>query len=99
MFSIIMFALALVVSASLGAFLTIGALLQASASALVLLKWLGGAYLVWLGVQLWRAPAISYPVRTTEPKPCQPVAKLSWPRPNLGLIANQWLESRCQRGL
>ena len=39
--------------------LGIGALLQASASALVLLKWLGGAYLVWLGVQLWRAPAIT----------------------------------------
>ena len=37
--------------------LGIGALLQASASALALLKWLGGAYLVWLGVQLWRPPA------------------------------------------
>jgi threonine/homoserine/homoserine lactone efflux protein len=34
--------------------LGIGALLQASASALTLLKWLGGAYLVWLGIQLWR---------------------------------------------
>ena len=39
--------------------LGIGALLQASASALTLLKWLGGAYLVWLGVQLWRAPTIT----------------------------------------
>lgn len=38
--------------------LGIGALLQASAQALVLLKLLGGAYLVWLGVQLWRSPAI-----------------------------------------
>lgn len=36
----------------------IGALLQASPQALVLLKWAGGAYLVWLGVQLWRAPAL-----------------------------------------
>jgi threonine/homoserine/homoserine lactone efflux protein len=36
----------------------IGALLQTSANALVLLKWLGGAYLVWLGVQIWRAPPI-----------------------------------------
>ena len=34
----------------------IGALLQASSHALTVLKWLGGAYLVWLGVQLWRAP-------------------------------------------
>ncbi len=37
----------------------IGALLQASAQALTVLKWIGGAYLVWLGVQLWRAPAIT----------------------------------------
>lgn len=36
----------------------IGALLQASAAWLTVLKWVGGAYLVWLGVQLWRAPPI-----------------------------------------
>jgi threonine/homoserine/homoserine lactone efflux protein len=36
----------------------IGALLQASIAWLTVLKWLGGAYLVWLGIQLWRAPAI-----------------------------------------
>jgi homoserine/homoserine lactone efflux protein len=35
----------------------IGALLQASANALVILKWIGGGYLIWLGFQLWRAPA------------------------------------------
>ena len=38
--------------------LGIGALLQTSASALLVLKWVGGAYLVWLGVQLWRAPPL-----------------------------------------
>jgi homoserine/homoserine lactone efflux protein len=38
--------------------LGIGALLQASAEALTVLKWVGGAYLVWLGIQLWRAPAL-----------------------------------------
>jgi homoserine/homoserine lactone efflux protein len=38
--------------------LGIGAVLQASAGALTVLKLLGGAYLIWLGVQLWRAPAI-----------------------------------------
>jgi homoserine/homoserine lactone efflux protein len=38
--------------------LGIGALLKASAGALTVLKIAGGAYLVWLGVQLWRAPAI-----------------------------------------
>lgn len=36
----------------------IGALLKASAHALTVLKVVGGAYLVWLGVQLWRAPPI-----------------------------------------
>ena len=38
--------------------LGIGALLKASASALTVLKLLGGVYLIWLGVRLWRAPAI-----------------------------------------
>ncbi len=34
----------------------IGALVASSAAWLTLLKWLGGAYLAWLGLQLWRAP-------------------------------------------
>jgi homoserine/homoserine lactone efflux protein len=36
----------------------IGALLQASVGWITVLKWLGGAYLVWLGIQVWRAPPI-----------------------------------------
>jgi len=36
----------------------IGALLQASLLWLTVLKWLGGAYLVWLGIQVWRSPPI-----------------------------------------
>jgi threonine/homoserine/homoserine lactone efflux protein len=36
----------------------IGALLEASIGWLIVLKWIGGAYLVWLGVQVWRAPPI-----------------------------------------
>ncbi|MFJ1301161.1 LysE family translocator [Pseudomonadota bacterium AL_CKDN230030165-1A_HGKHYDSX7] len=36
----------------------IAALVQASAQWLTILKWVGGAYLVWLGVGLWRAPPI-----------------------------------------
>ena len=36
----------------------IGALLQSSLTWLVVLKWLGGAYLVYLGVQVWRSPPI-----------------------------------------
>ena len=34
----------------------IGALLQASIAWLTVLKWVGGAYLVWLGIQVWRSP-------------------------------------------
>jgi threonine/homoserine/homoserine lactone efflux protein len=40
--------------------LGIGALLQASAHALIVLKVVGGLYLVWLGVQLWRAPPVRF---------------------------------------
>lgn len=36
----------------------IGAILAASANLLTALKWVGGAYLVWLGIQVWRSPGI-----------------------------------------
>ena len=36
----------------------VGALIQASAHALAALKWIGGLYLAWLGVQVWRSPAL-----------------------------------------
>jgi threonine/homoserine/homoserine lactone efflux protein len=45
----------LVIAASL---FGIGAILAASADLLTALKWIGGAYLVWLGIQVWRSPAI-----------------------------------------
>jgi homoserine/homoserine lactone efflux protein len=36
----------------------IGALLKESATWFGVLKWVGGAYLVWLGIQVWRSPPI-----------------------------------------
>jgi homoserine/homoserine lactone efflux protein len=45
-----------------GSMLGFGAVLAASAEAFMVLKWLGAAYLVWLGIKLWRAPAISFDI-------------------------------------
>jgi len=36
--------------------LGLGALLATSATIFTLLKWAGAAYLIWLGIKLWRAP-------------------------------------------
>ena len=36
----------------------IGALLAASAQLLIVMKFVGGAYLIWLGIQVWRSPSI-----------------------------------------
>ena len=48
----------------------LAALLKASAHALLVLKWLGAAYLIWLGIQLWRAPALHLtPLQSTAPRP------------------------------
>ena len=46
----------------------IGALLKASLVWLTVLKWVGGAYLVWLGVQVWRAPPIGIDFTQAGPK-------------------------------
>jgi threonine/homoserine/homoserine lactone efflux protein len=44
----------------------IGALLAASAELLTVLKWVGGAYLVWLGIQVWRSPPLGISERTSR---------------------------------
>jgi homoserine/homoserine lactone efflux protein len=41
----------------------IGALLTTSLVWLMVMKWVGGAYLVWLGIQVWRSPPIGFEVR------------------------------------
>ncbi|MGH8796862.1 MAG: LysE family translocator [Caldimonas sp.] len=46
--------------------LGIGAVLKTSAVALTVLKLAGGAYLVWLGIQLWRAPPIELRIETSK---------------------------------
>lgn len=45
----------------------IGALLAASPNMLSVLKWVGGAYLVWLGIQVWRSPALGLQEGPTGP--------------------------------
>ncbi len=42
----------------------IGALLKTSLAWLTVMKWLGGAYLVWLGIQVWRSPPIGLQLDT-----------------------------------
>ena len=47
----------------------IGALLKASLVWLTVMKWVGGAYLVWLGIQVWRSPPIGLDVQAAvEPR-------------------------------
>lgn len=51
----------------------IGALLQSSLVWLTVLKWLGGAYLVWLGIQVWRAPPVGLAMTRPAPAPARRV--------------------------
>ena len=45
----------------------IGALLETSLVWLTVMKWAGGAYLVWLGIQVWRSPPIGVEVGNAAP--------------------------------
>lgn len=47
----------------------LGALLAASATLFTVLKWIGGAYLIWLGIKLWRAPIVTGPMADNDNLP------------------------------
>lgn len=59
----------------------IGALLQTSLVWLTILKWVGGAYLVWLGIQIWRSPPIDIEARAS------PTSRSGWPLFQQGALA------------
>lgn len=71
----------LVIAASL---FGIGALLAASADLLTVLKWVGGAYLIFLGVQIWR----SEPIGDSAPKKTSGTASNLFSQGLLSAISN-----------
>lgn len=49
--------------------LGLGVLLATSATAFAIMKWIGGAYLVYLGIRLWRAPVGDGPIADNDNLP------------------------------
>jgi len=47
----------------------IAALLESSIVWLTILKWVGGAYLVWLGIQVWRSPPLHLEMAAAPERP------------------------------
>ena len=49
--------------------LGVGALLASSSEAFAILRWIGGAYLIFLGIRLWRAPIVDGPLADNDNLP------------------------------
>jgi len=58
----------------------LGALVAASGTAFLIIKWAGVAYLVWLGIQQWRAPArpIAQASADTTPRRARDLIVRGW---------------------
>jgi threonine/homoserine/homoserine lactone efflux protein len=56
-------------TAMTAAMLGLGALLATSVTIFTILKWIGGAYLVYLGIKLWRTPVQTGPISDNDNVP------------------------------
>ena len=54
----------------------IAALIESSTLWLSILKWVGGAYLVWLGIQVWRSPPLDLQMSAEPERP--KASRLFW---------------------